>query len=185
VVPIQASLKASARTLCFLRALGRTLVRPALGQDCAAGVGAVDFDPLPGRNGDGVRIELAAQLRAEEVQHHPFRAALLSGIAGWLSPGRGDSGTGGRVCPASSRACQAWGGCRFPARFPEPLVDDLAVRTGPAPHHPGALQGAADLVHPLPRGDARARGELVVIERLRADPDRRHDEVAMTVGRHA
>lgn len=87
MVPIQASLKASARTLCFCALLGGPLVCPALGQDRPAGVGAVDFDALPGRDSNGVGIELAAQLRAEEVQHYPFRAALLSGISGRHSPG--------------------------------------------------------------------------------------------------
>jgi hypothetical protein len=36
------------------------------------------LDAFPGRDGDGVWIQLEAELRAEKVKHHPFRAALLS-----------------------------------------------------------------------------------------------------------
>jgi len=61
-------------------------MRPALGQDHPARVGTIDLDALPGRDRDGGGIQLTAQLRPEQVQHHPFRAALLSGI-GRHSPG--------------------------------------------------------------------------------------------------
>ena len=34
-----------------------------------------NFDALPGRDGDGGGVQLEAELRAEKVEHHPFRAA--------------------------------------------------------------------------------------------------------------
>ena len=61
----------------LLRALGRPLVRPALGQDGPALVGAVNLDAFSGRDGNGGRVQLKAKPRAEEVEHHPFRTALL------------------------------------------------------------------------------------------------------------
>jgi hypothetical protein len=65
--------------------------------------------------------------------------------------------------------------------LPEPLVDDLAARAGPAPHQSISLERPADLVLRLPRRDIRARSELIVIQGLRADPDRRGNTLAMAV----
>ena len=114
-----------------LRALGRSLVRPALNQDRPARAGTIDLDALPGRDGDGGGIQLAAQLRAEQVQHHPFRAALLSGIPGRHSPGIQDgAGTGESACPGNGSAHRSWAASGFPVRVPEPFVDDLAIGSG-------------------------------------------------------
>jgi hypothetical protein len=65
--------------------------------------------------------------------------------------------------------------------LPEPLVDDLAARAGPAPHQPISLERPANLVHRLPGRDIRVRSELIVIQGLRADPDRRGNTLAMAV----
>jgi hypothetical protein len=152
--------------LVLLRALGRPLVRPALGQDGPAPVGAVNLDTFPGRYGDDGWVQLKAEPRAEEVKHDPFRTALLSGVSCRHGPIRNR----GRI----SRCAYPWNGCArwpwdasgflVPVLVPEPFIDDLAVRALPAPHHPCALERPADLVDCLPRRDASAHSDLVVIE---------------------
>ena len=90
-------------------------MRPALGQDHPARVGTTDLDALPGRDRDGGGIQLTAQLRPEQVQHHPFRAALLSGIPGRHSPGILDgAGTGESACHGKSLAHLPWVASGFP-----------------------------------------------------------------------
>jgi hypothetical protein len=88
--------------LVLLRALGRPLMGPALGQDRPVRVGAVHYNSFPRRYDDDGGVQLEAELRTQEVKHHPFRAALLSGI-----PGRNDSAGGGTSRPA----CPGAGAC--------------------------------------------------------------------------
>jgi len=169
--------------LVLLRALRRPLVCPALDQDGPAPVGAVNLDAFPGRDGDGGWVQLKAKPRAEEVKHHPFCTALLSGVSCRHGSIRNRGRVGGCSCPGNGCARRPWDASGFPV--PESFIDDLAVRALPTPHRPRALERPADLVHCLARRDADARGDLVVIQGPQADPDRCRNALAMAVRRHA
>ena len=121
---------------------------------------------------------------AEQVQHDPLGIALLTRTARRQLARL----AGGRIAKHGGLGNRSTGGSRgaiwLAVVVPEPFIDDLPVRSGPPPHHPSALQLAADLVDALPRRDARSVRKLVVVERTRIDTHRLNDAVAMAARLH-
>lgn len=169
-----------------LGALDSTLVRPTLDQHGPVGGGAVHFNANAGRHGDSGWFQDLAELGAEQVEDHPLGARCsieLPGGARWSGGANGVRRHRMRTRHGVRR--RACGSCSYITRWRDQFIDDLVVRADVPADQPRAVQATADLVHLLARVNVRPGGQLIIIQRLRAQPQCRQHLVSMRGNGHA
>ena len=170
-----------------LRALGRSLVRPALGQDRPARVGTIDLDALP----DGTVMVAGF---SSEPSCAPSRSSITRSAprcsaespagtapAFWTVPALARAPVTGKAsltCPGLLPGSRSWSW--------SPSHSLTILPSGPGRRRTiPARSSARQIWFTVCRGDMAARGDLVVIEGLRADPDSCHDALSVAAGGHA